>query len=179
MSIGVSALVRQFGVSCITDPTLGFNARHPAIAQEYGVEPIKFSAVTSPANLFFGRFDLAQLQRAYKPDLFPLGVLSVFGSDAIGRQAMRVTPSTFSGSVVLTLDVYLAHNNEVPPDGEAQFFALEDAMVQAFNSEENYQLVPGGVAYNNEIKADQGKMDYDGTRWIQLVSFAMMFNRVA
>lgn len=176
--ITVSSAVRQFGLNGLLDATKGFNYLLPLYANTYGVKPFTLSKDSKPPNLFTGRFDYATLIRAYGPDLFPCAVISIFGDDALGRRQMRVTPSEFSGAVWLSVDFWIQYQTADFVDGEAMFFAIECAMIDTFNNQNNYSYVPEGVSYNNEIKIDQGRMMFEEGRFTQLIACSLACNRV-
>ncbi len=154
----------------------GFNSNIQAACDLYGYEE---DLTLSVSNLLLGRIAITNVIRSTSPNPYPFAVLSIMKSDAMSKLAMKVTPSTFSGAVVLSLDFNIIYRNgKVPVDGESGFFALETAIASCLNSQETYTLMPMGLTYDNELLSEQGPLEWDGTKWTQLNAFAAVFYRV-
>lgn len=157
-----------------------FNPNHAIAAATYGVAPMVLSTTSNPATLMLGRFKFASLVKACMAGQFgfPIVILSIANDDMVGRGAMRVTPSTYSGPIFISIDFWVEHPERIPGDGDAIYCAIEDALMSTFNSPDSYGLMPQGLTYNNEIRVDNGEMEFDGTRWLQLISAFMVFYRI-
>jgi hypothetical protein len=157
----------------------GFNEIFAGVAAEYsGVTPIQ---VTS-SNLILGRIDPASVVQAGGPSFlsYPMFVLSPAKSDAIGNVAMKITPSTFSGVVGVSLDAFIKFpGGGIIPDGNALGCAFEDTIVSMLNEASAYSLYTGGLIYNNEVSVDFGKMEWATNCWTQCVMSTIVFRLVA
>lgn len=187
-NIQAAFLARQFMVERLTgepvdtSPSTSFNTLITETAPVYGVAPFVLTTIGAGRNLWFGRLGLTSLIQACgisRDGGFPLAVLSTADLDSMGRKNLLVTPSTFAGEIVMSLDFYVAYSSRLPPDGEAMFFAIGDALINSFNTGASYGLMPSGLMYGNESRYQQDNLEFDGTRWIQCIPCAFLFRRVA
>lgn len=185
MSLPVPAIsyaVFNYAKQRLLDASLGFNALINTTAATYGVAPFQLSESGAQTGLLYeGTFNIPALMQAGAPVVFPCAVLSTAKSNAAGNQAMRVTPSTFSGQVILSLDFYVKYDTGGVPLGESMYHAVEDAVIATFNDPDYYipNPPPPGVTYNNEIAVEQDVMGYSGTYWLQMIPCTLFFYRVA
>ena len=180
----ISFAAREAVVSRLLDPETGFNYIFPITAGIYGVEAFTLSK-DSPANLFTGNYDYPSLRMAYNDsDPFPCAVVSIGESNAAGKTAMRITPSTFSGMIAISTDFYVKYpDGSVPPDGDAMVCAIEDAYYGALNGNINgipaYSAInQNGLMTNNEAQMRASKLTFNQVRWEQVIFFTSFFNRV-
>lgn len=173
-------LAEEYVQSRLLDNTSGFNALIEQTATTYAVQPFTLSIQSAPPSLYLGRYTPEDIQKSVggaSSMNFPLAILSIVNANSIGKQAMRVTPSTFSGSVPMSLDFYVAYPmSSLPPDGNAMFCAVMDAVTGALCGPGAMGTVPAGLAFNNEVLVEQGNMSWDGSRWIQAIPCAINFN---
>lgn len=171
----ISFAVREWIRERLLDDIDGFNANIVVASAFYGVPSFQLSAT----NLFLGRLDVASIRLAGSVSDPPLVILSVAKSDSTGKLALKVTPSVFSGAVIVSIDFYTGFGcSQVPPDGEANFFAQESALTQSLNGYGTYASKPGEVGYNNEILSEQGLLIWGSAGWTQLNSFALIANNI-
>lgn len=177
----VSYPTREFCRNLLKNTTVGFNYWITQTASSFGVPSFQLSDQSSRPSLYLGRYDYPTLLKSGANFSTPVAVLSVAKADNTSRQNLSVTPSSYSGQVVVSLDFYIpaASSGSMPPDGEAMYFAIESALVAAFNSPTSYGLMPPGTTYNNEIQVEQGAMEFDGTRWVQWIPVSMFFYQVS
>jgi hypothetical protein len=161
--------------------TNGFNYLIGLTAAAYKVTPFQLSISSTPPTLYLGRYDYPSISLSMGGRInFPFAVLSTAKSDSMLSQTMRVTPSTFSGDVPISVDFYITYPyGSLPPSGEAMYHAVEDAFIGTFNTPGAYGAFPSGVVYNNLVIVEQGNMGYEENRWVQLIPCALMFERVA
>ncbi len=178
--VQISYVVREYVRMMLKDPNFGFNGMLLLSSSVYKVCPFTLCDCPPNLNLFLGRYRHADIATAYAGrDYFPYAVLSVANSDMLAKNGMKVTPSTFSGVIPISLDFVISvQDGSVPLDGEANYHAVEDAMYNTFNTPTSFGLMPPGVGYNNELKVEQGVMEYDTSRWLQLIACTMMFYKV-
>ncbi len=179
--VAVSFLVREYCRTRLKDAISGFNYQITQTAAAYGVVPFTLSDQSTPPSLVMGRYDYPGLTKIFGVEMAPVAVLSTAKADNSGRQNMRVTPSSFSGQIIISLDVYAVVSQgggNLAPDGEAMYHAIEDALVATFNTPVSYGLMPPGVTYNNEITLEQGIVDSSGGRWLQWIPCSLHFYRV-
>ncbi len=177
----------NFVIERLLDTTSqGFNELILETTAEYGVTPFQLSDSGAAPNLLVGRFDLPNLIKSGFQPNYPLCIMSAAKSDTIGRNSLQVTPSTFSGSIIISLDFYMtAPCGSLPRDGQNMYQAVEDAVVGAFSTDVSYALMPQGLTYNDEALVEQGRMEYgplnpaDGPVWVQMIACTLVFRRVA
>lgn len=179
--VQTSFTIREFVRERLLDPAEGFNFFITQAAPSYGVQPFQLSIQSSPPTLWLGRYDLSTLVRQVSAAQLPCAILSVAKDDSRGKLALRATPSTFAGTVLVSVDFHIGYpEGAPPPDGEAMFHAVEDAMVNTFNTPTSYGFIPGGVGYNNELIVSQGNMELTNSNgWVQQISFGMDFFLIA
>lgn len=179
----IAYLAREYVQNRLLDTSTGFNALIDLTAVTYSVQAFQLSVSSQPPSLYTGRYDAPTIQTAMGNASslnYPLAILSVSKLDAIGKQAMRVTPSTFSGQVIVSVDFYVTYPfGSIPPDGEAMFFAVTDALAGAMDARGSFNAVPPGLIYNNEISAEQGVLTWDTSRWLQFIPCGIAFHVVA
>lgn len=172
--VQASFIAREFVRERLLDSTIGFNGLIQQTATTYGVQDFQLSTQSTPPSLWLGRYDLPTLIRAGAS--WPAAVVSTVKVDSRGKLAMRVTPSTYSGPVLISVDFYMVYpSGNFPPDGEAYFSAVEDAMISTFDDAQTYGLLPSGLTYNNEIVVSQGKMEWTENTWIQQIACGLDF----
>lgn len=142
----------------------GFNQLIPGTCVEYGITPFQLSASAATRNLFIGRYNWVTLSKAGVAIQYPMAILSTAKSDSIGRNSLQVTPSTFSGNVIVSLDFWSATEcSSIASNGQAMFQAIEDALAGTFSSDVSYSLVPPGLSYNDEAMVEQGVLEIAAT----------------
>lgn len=183
--VAISSVVADFVKSRLLDAANnGFNQLILDSSVTYDVPSFQLSDgggddCVSGVNLFIGRFELASLQRAGAGKNFPLAILSIAKDDAIQRANLQVTPSTYSGMIIVSLDFWVEYpGSNVPLNGEARFHAIEDALISTFDSPATFSMVSQGIAYNNEISIDQGKMELLND-WLQFIGCTLIFRLTA
>jgi len=178
--VQISSVARDFCISRLEDVNTGFNYQMNLAAPNYSVSPFTLDHTVTPPTLLLGRYSYAVLKQA--GILYfnaPFAVLSMAKSDMSGRQTLRVTPATFSGMMIASVDFYIPYAGAFAPDGEAMFHAVEDSFVNCFNSPpQSYAGMPSGLTYNNECIVEQGQMEWDGNRFVQLIPCSLFFYRV-
>ena len=182
MSAVVTYNVRQFCRARLKDASSGFNYQITQTAPIYGVDSFQISDQCTPPSLYLGRYDYPTLKQAMGVNFStPCAVLSVSKADNSARQNLRVTPSTFSGQIIVSIDFYVVvgPQGNLPPDGEAMFTAVSEALVNTFNTPTSYGLMPPGSTYNNEVMVEQGGMEWQGDRWIQWIPCGLFFYQVS
>jgi len=164
----------------------GFNQLILETTATYGVTPFQLSDSGNAPNLLVGRFDLPSLIKSGFQPNYPLCIMSVAKSDTIGRNSLQVTPSTFSGSIIVSLDFYVVTDcGSVPADGQSVYQAVEDAVVGAFSTDVSYALMPQGLTFNDEALVEQGRMEFGPLSssgdpvWCQMIACTLVFRRVA
>lgn len=176
-------LAEQYVLERLLAADNGFNGYINLTAETYNVRPFRLATTGPGQSLFLGRFTMADVQKAVGSGStfsFPTAVLSIAKGDSAGQQALRVTPSIFSGQVIVSLDFYISYDlGSLPEDANAMFCAVFDALAMALCERASYNVVPPGLGFNNEITIEQGRMEWDGTRWIQFIPVAIFFNVVA
>ena len=177
----ISYLVIQFVRSQLEDmvgPT-GFGTLLSGSASNYNFQPFQLSSSSTQISLFTGRYDKATLQASGKipnPLTYPIAVVSTFKDDTAGKEAMKVTPSTFSGSVLVGVDFHITYPaGSLPPDGEAGFHAVEEAFIGCFCQAGTYGLLPQGVLFNNELMVEQMNMEWSQSVWNQHIPCGLNF----
>lgn len=175
-------LAEQYVVSRLTDATTGFNYQITQTAPAYGVTPFQLTTTSTPPTLYLGRYDANDIRKAGGATAswnVPFAILSIAKGDATGKQAMRVTPSIFSGLVIVTIDFVVGYpTGSLPPDGNAMFCAIADAMLETMNMQASVNVPPPGIGYNNEMALDQGVMEFDGSRWVLVVPTTILMNLI-
>ena len=178
----VSYLVIAFVRSQLEDVVspFGFGTLLSGTAANYSFQPFALSSSATPPSLFLGRYDRQSLMSSGvvpTPLSYPIAVVSTFKDDSTGKEAMKVTPSTFSGSVLVAVDFHIAYPaGSLPPDGEAGFHAIEEAFIGCFCAQETYSLIPQGVLFNNEVMVEQLNMEWNQDRWVQHIACGLNFN---
>ncbi len=178
----VSYPATNFCATRLQDGSIGFNYWMTQTAPFFGVEAFQLSEQAYPPSLVIGRYDYPTLRKAMGANFSsPCAVLSGAKSDNTGRQNLRVTPSNFSGQIIISLDFYVTSGNgsNLPPNGQAMYHAVEAALVNTFNTPLSYGLMPPGTTYNNEVQAEQGAMEFDGVRWVQWIPCGLFFYQVS
>jgi hypothetical protein len=171
---GISKVVRDRVRARLADPVAGFNAALAAACTAFGIQPAPNSIdFTDPKskNFFQGMLSPDALDQT-APRTYPIVVIYSVGSGNGQAEKFR----RFAGTVTFGLDVHLSwRKGNAIADSETLGDAVEEAVLNVFNSPDWTDAYTDPIAYNGEITLTRRPLEMAGEHWRQSHVFRLIF----
>jgi hypothetical protein len=171
--------VRNAVKAQLADAVKGLNPNIATYAAVYGATAWTFDFTGASGNFFEANVDYTQSEET---DIAQTNLLALYGGPCEPfPDDKRVFNAAFSGTVYITVDMYIGALGEKIQKFEALVDTATAAMTATMNNVNNQialnsgDSTRNGKAYAMDLAAKPQKAQFDGENWIIPVRFTMSF----